>query len=404
MKPPSPDPARDLSRLFSEPVLRLSATGETLEANPAFLDLAARCGINPVLADLFGPAIGQLFGQARREGWTRALLPVVAGPEPHAMFRVSLYRNADDGSLAALLIDVSEEVAVRRQLFERNHVLTVLNDVGAALNATLDPDALAGRIYEQLGRIMRANTFYMALYDRYTNLVTFPLYVEDRARREADSRPFGNGMTEYLIRTGRPLLLNNDVEARARALGMEPAGRPCRSWLGVPIANDGEVCGVLALQDFERTECFTLHDLEVLTIVAAQAGVAIRNARLLVSARQAYQQLSEAQARLMDSERLRGVTETVGALNHEVNNPLAAIAGNTQLLLRDPDGLSAQARVKLESILEAARRIQRVTAKMSSLIQASTMPYPGDQAILDVHRSVAREEPDEGAAAEKPAA
>src|SRR6267142_3263283 len=179
MPAPTPDPARDLSRAFAEPVLRVSATGETLDANPAFHDLAARCGVKPLLSDLFGPAIGQLLGQAQREGWTRAVVPIMAGPEPRPMFRVSLYHSAPDGSLAVLLIDVSEEVAVRRQLFERNHVLTVLNDVGAALSATLDPDALAGRIHEQLGRIMRANTFYMALHDRDTHLVTFPLYVEE---------------------------------------------------------------------------------------------------------------------------------------------------------------------------------------------------------------------------------
>jgi GAF domain-containing protein len=395
---------RDPYRYFAEPVLRVSASGETLEANAAFRELTERCGVKPVLSDLFGPAIGQLFAQTKREGWTRALLPIMAGPEPRPMFRVSLYRGAEDGSLAVLLIDVSEEVAVRRQLFERNHVLTVLNDVGAALGATLDPDVLAERIYEQVGRIMRVTTFYMSLHDRETNRVTFPLYVEERMKSEAAARPFTNGLTEYVIRTGRPLLLNSDVEKRASALGIEPVGRPCRSWIGVPIPGGDGACGVLALQDFERTECFTLHDLEVLTIVAAQAGVAIRNAHLFASARQVYRELSETQARLLESERLRGVTETVGALNHEINNPLAAIAGNAQLLLRNPESLSTQTRMKLESILEAARRIQRVTAKMSSLIQATTMPYPGEQAILDVRRSVARDEPGEEPGTEEPAA
>jgi len=292
---------------------------------------------------------------------------------------------------------------VRRQLFERNHVLTVLNDVGAALGATLDPDALAERIHEQLGRIMRAATFYMALHDRDRNQITFPLYVEERVRREAPTRAFGNGMTEYVIRHARPLLLNGEVRERANALGIEPVGRPALSWLGAPIPGEGGPCGVLALQDFERTECFTLHDLEVLTIVAAQAGVAIRNAHLIRASREAFRELSEAQARLIESERQRGVTETVGALNHEINNPLAAIAGNAQLLLRQP-GLSAQTRVKLESILEAARRIQRVTAKMSSLIQATTTPYPGAPGIIDVNRSVARETPGDDSGAEKPAA
>ena len=78
MEPPRPNHARELFRYFAEPVLRVSATGETLEANPAFHELAGRCGVMPLLADLFGPAIGQLFGQARREGWTRALVPIMA--------------------------------------------------------------------------------------------------------------------------------------------------------------------------------------------------------------------------------------------------------------------------------------------------------------------------------------
>ena len=163
-----------------------------------------------------------------------------------------------------------------------------------------------------------------------------------------------------------------------------------KSWLGVPIPGDPEPCGAIALQDYERTECFTLHDLEVLTIVAAQGGAALRNAHLFASARAAYRELSEAQARLLESERLRGVTETVGALNHEINNPLTAIAGNAQLLLKSSE-LGVQTRTRLESILEAARRIQRVTAKMSSLIQATARPYPGGTDILDIERSIARE-------------
>jgi GAF domain-containing protein len=241
---------------------------------------------------------------------------------------------------------------------------------------------------------MRNTTFYLALHDREANLISFPLYVEDRMKRGARARPFGNGMTEYVIRSGRPLLLNNEVEQRARALGIEPVGHLAGSWLGVPIPGDVAPGGVIAIQDYDRTECFTLNDLEVLTIVAAQAGVALRNAHLFASARQAYRELSEAQARLLQSERLRGVTETVGALNHEINNPLTAIAGNAQLLMREAQPPGAEARNKLGAILEAARRIQRVTAKMSSLIQASTVAYPGESDIIDVERSVAAPPPD----------
>jgi signal transduction histidine kinase len=107
---------------------------------------------------------------------------------------------------------------------------------------------------------------------------------------------------------------------------------------------------------------------------------------------------------LLEAERLRGVTETVGALNHEINNPLAAIVGNAQLMLRTGDGLGPESRVKLEAIADAARRIQQVTARMASLIQATSMPYAGEGSILDLRRSRTAGEPAEGGDAADPGA
>src|SRR4051812_16222251 len=160
MEARDPDPL-DFLVHFRDPVLLIGETGGTLRANPALEALATRCGAEPRLAALFGPEVAALVAQARNEGVARGMLPLVVGPEPRPMFRVSLHRGpgaadgAGSGPLGALLIDVSEEFALRRQLFDRNHVLTVLNDIGAALSATLDLDVLAERIHEQTSRIMR---------------------------------------------------------------------------------------------------------------------------------------------------------------------------------------------------------------------------------------------------------
>jgi signal transduction histidine kinase len=152
---------------------------------------------------------------------------------------------------------------------------------------------------------------------------------------------------------------------------------------------NGEALGVIATQG-EVDDRFDRHDLEILEVIAGQAAAAIKHARLLEAARRAYQDLSEAQARLLEVERVRAITEAVGAMNHEINNPLAAIVGNAQLLMRR-NGDSGQTEItsKVESILDGARRIQEVTTKMSTLIQATSMPYPGEAPILDIRRSVA---------------
>ena len=139
-------------------------------------------------------------------------------------------------------------------------------------------------------------------------------------------------------------------------------------------------------------DAFNEHHLEILSVVATQAAAAITNVYLLEAERRTYRELAEAQSRLLESERLRGVTETVGALNHEINNPLAAIAGNAQLLLKRKDELKKDSTQKVEAILEATRRIQRVTGKMATLIQATTIPYPGKQEIIDVENSISSQD------------
>ena len=232
--------------------------------------------------------------------------------------------------------------------------------------------------------------FFFALHDRKTDTIRFPICVSGGVvLDEQQAQPIRGGFTHHILATRQPLLLNGDVSAALIALGLEPEERAYQSFLGVPIVSDGEAIGVLALQDHETPGRYGKHEMGILNIVATQAGAAVRNARLFSATRRAYEELTATQAKLLESERLRGVTETVGALNHEVNNPLATIVGTAQLLLRRDD-LEDATRPRVDRILEAAKRIQSVTARMASIIQATSRPYPGETAILDVRGSLAR--------------
>ena len=381
-----------LAETLPNPFALVTRSGETLEANQAFHDLAHKSNSKARLVELFGSSVPQLLKQAVRDGYASDSLPLAVGTEPLFWYRLSLTAESNGETLAAVLTDVSEEMAWRRELLERAWDLAVLKDIGAVLSGTIETTELAERVYEQTTRVVHTENFFIALYDRDTGMLSFPRYIEDGEWRSMNTRQFGNGLCEHILRTGKPLLFNHNVLEESRALGIEPVGRPSLAWIGVPMETDGQVIGVIALQDYQMPDIYDQHDLEFLSIIAGQTAAALKNARLLASARAAYQDLSNAQALLLESERIRGITETVGALNHEINNPLAAVVGNAQLMLRRADELKPEARAKIESILESARRIQHVTTKMSTLIQASSRPYPGDTTILDIHRSVSKEE------------
>lgn len=384
-----------------EPVLLVSPTGDTLYGNAAFHRLVGQLSVPGRLTGLFGAPAQVVIAEARRNGLARAFLPLAGLPDSGRGYRLEVRGGSEDGTLAVLLIDLSEEVAWRHQLFLRNSELTVLNDIGTALTATLEMNILARRIWEQTGRIMDHSNFFIALHDRDTDRITFPIWVEDAQIEDGSpSRPFGKGLTEHILLTKQPLLLSGDVLGQLDQLGVERIGRVCNSFIGAPILSDGAAVGVLAVQDYSNTARYGRHELGVLGIVANQAGAAIRNAQLFDTARRAYQELSQAQNQLLESERVRGVTETVGALNHEVNNPLATIVGSAQLLLRRTD-LEPDLRIKIERMLEAGRRIQQVTGRMATLIQATSRPYPGHSAIIDLRGSLTQ---GESAIPEEPAA
>jgi len=81
--------------------------------------------------------------------------------------------------------------------------------------------------------------------------------------------------------------------------------------------------------------------LELAEALAAQAAVAIEKANLYEERRRAYQELKDAQARMIQSEKLAAVGTFASGLAHEVRNPLNSIALQVSLLERRTGGLDA---------------------------------------------------------------
>jgi len=167
-----------------------------------------------------------------------------------------------------------------RRLERRVQELDSLQAVGRALSASLDTETVLQAIYEQVARLMPAQNFYVALYDPETDEVSFPLVIENGERVRWRSRRAGNGLTEYVLRTRAPLLIPRDVEATVKGLGLDHIGRPAACWLGVPMLAGDESLGVIALQSYTTPEAYDASHREILTTIAAQAAMALQNARM----------------------------------------------------------------------------------------------------------------------------
>ena len=88
----------------------------------------------------------------------------------------------------------------------------------------------------------------------------------------------------------------------------------------------------------------------------------------------------------------QAVVETAAAINHEINNPLMAVMGNVELLLRREAQIDPDTREKLHRIHEAATRIRQATQGLMRIVDARSMPYPGGSSIIDIEGSPKRDD------------
>ena len=126
---------------------------------------------------------------------------------------------------------------------------------------------------------MYAHNFYIALYDPQSLLLSFPYFVDEADPAPASKR-LGRGLTEYVLRTGEPLLATPAVfDELVRQGEVELIGAPSLDWLGVPLKSGAVSIGALVVQSYTENVRFGERDREILKFVSQQLAAAIEHKR-----------------------------------------------------------------------------------------------------------------------------
>src|SRR3954451_3965622 len=160
-----------------------------------------------------------------------------------------------------------------------------LVDAGIAVTSELSLDAVLQRIVEAAAELTGTTYAALGVIDPagrgLERFLTTGIDPETHAR--IGDLPHGRGILRVLIHDAEPLRLH-DLGADPRAVGFPPHHPLMQSFLGVPISLRGVSYGNLYLTEKEGGEDFSVEDEELVTLLAAQAAVAIENARLYESA------------------------------------------------------------------------------------------------------------------------
>src|SRR3989441_1015266 len=132
--------------------------------------------------------------------------------------------------------------------------------------------------------------------DASSDLLTFPYFVDEYDQDFPTKRP-GKGLTEYVLRTGRPLLVTPEVQAELERSGeVELIGPPSIDWVGVPLKIGDRTIGVLVAQTYAPGVRYGETEKHILQFVSTQVAMAIerrRTAEQLLESERKYRLLFE---------------------------------------------------------------------------------------------------------------
>lgn len=172
-----------------------------------------------------------------------------------------------------------ENYVVMHDAQRRTKEFELLTQIGQAISSRLDQDEVLRTIHKELGQLFDTTNFYMAFQEG--DQIHFELEIENGVVQPKRSRKLSNGLTEYMIRTGQPLLIRSELEKTRDKLGVTfVPPRAAKCFCGAPILLGGKPCGVMAAFNPEREFGFEQRDLDVMQTAAGQVGVAVENARL----------------------------------------------------------------------------------------------------------------------------
>ena len=250
------------------------------------------------------------------------------------------------------------EVALQRQTNRLEAVRAVSTEITRELNRQTVLDLIVRRAVE----LTRAGAGMVHLWDARGERLAPQSTLGVSSVRLAVTLAPGEGVAGAVAATRRGLVVN-DFRGSAYATPAIVAVSPHNRILGEPLEFRDRCIGVITVSRDAGEPGFADDEQDTLRLLAIHAAIAIENARLFAELQASYDALQQAQAELVRSEKLRVVGQLSAGIAHDLNNTLAAVLGQVEVLqlgVTDPTlqhGLHAVETAVLDGA-QVVRRLQ----------------------------------------------
>ncbi len=295
------------------------------------------------------------------------------------------------GGVLAVVVETTDAVLAERGLRGETHTLETLNLTGAALAAELELEPLIQMVTDAGVKLTGAEFgayFHNLMDETGEKLHLFTLAGAERAAFESLGRPratavFGPTFRNEGVIRSDDILADPRYGRSAPHYGMPKGHLPVRSYLSVPVASrSGTVLGGLLFGHSEVAQ-FTERHERLLVGVAAQAAIAIDNARLFKAVQDVNDtlenrvaertlELTAAHEALRQAQKMETLGQLTGGIAHDFNNLLTVIRGSADLLKRPALSEDRRARY-VAAIAETADRATKLTNQLLAFARRSSL-------------------------------
>ncbi len=227
-----------------------------------------------------------------------------------------------------LAIIINQDVQKREQA---ELIQSVLYKISNATTTAKSLEDLYSTIRTLLSEILDTSNFYIALYDKKTNLISYPFFI-DVEDTYPKSEPLGKGLTAYIIKTGdASIFYDDDILKMADNGEIELMGSPSVVWMGCPLMIQDEPIGVVVVQSYEDETLYSKENLQVLEFISDEISKAIvykQEEENIKNSEQEYRRLSE---QLANSNSMKEILLDV--ISHDLKNPVSTLIGFSELLM-----------------------------------------------------------------------
>jgi PAS domain S-box-containing protein len=323
---------------------------QTLYGNPA-----DRERLRKLLAD-YGSVADFEFEIQRKDGETRTVL------ESSNAVKDS---NGNIIAYQGFMLDITERKRAEHEIRRRNRELLVLNSIATTLNESLDLSDSLHKTLRQICELFSLEASSLYLFDSGNEMLR---RVAAFGHRSEFARSFPPTRVQ-------PELLQHIRAVRATFLSIQGLPLPqifrelqraeqiVAAHIVILWSKDKVIGGLVVGSRAPRD--FSPGDVNLLIAVGSQISSAIERTLLYDQTRRAYDDLRRTQEQLLHSEKMAAVGQLISGVAHELNNPLTAILGYSQLLTSCGQ-VGQQGLEYSEKLYKQAQRTHRIVQNLLS--------------------------------------